>query len=125
MHALRVVYVDDEALALENFKMTMQDCAAFGQVSLFLSASEALAHAAHSPIDLAFLDIDLPHTDGFALCAQLKALHPQLAVAFITGNVRYMSESNQIVPAPYIFKPYRKEDILAALSGILPAVFCG
>lgn len=115
MHKLRVIYVDDEALALENFKATMLDCAMLEDVSLFLYADKALAFAQTHPIDVAFLDIDLPGTDGFTLSTQLKKLQPQLHITFITGNVRYMNPRDQVVSAPYIFKPYNQKDVLSAL----------
>ncbi len=120
MHKLCVIYVDDETLALENFKATMRDCAIFEEISLFSNAHDALAHAKMHPIDVAFLDIDLPVTDGFALSAQLKKVHPQLHIAFITGNVRYMNPHNQMVAAPYIFKPYTQADVLSALLHLAP-----
>ncbi len=115
MHKLRVIYVDDEALALENFKATMRNCAMLEDVSLFSCAQKAIAFAQTHPIDVAFLDIDLPGTNGFALAAQLKELHPQLHIAFITGNVRYMNPRDQTISAPYIFKPYKQDDVLSAL----------
>lgn len=119
MQPLHVIYVDDESLALANFKATMADHPLFGQLSLFLGSAEALAYAENNPIDIAFLDIDLPGTNGFLLSEQLTAHHPHIRVAFITGNVRYMSKRNQIVNAPYIFKPYSKEDVLGALLQVI------
>lgn len=115
MQPLSIIYVDDEALALKNFKATMDAHPLFQKLSLFLSSNEALTHASSNPIDIAFLDIDLPGTSGFALSETLKELHPNIQIAFVTGNIRYMSSQNQVVRAPYIFKPYCKEDILDAL----------
>ncbi len=119
MQKLNVIYLDDEALALENFKATMEPCAVFHQISLFLHAGDALEHAAVHPIDFAFLDIDLPGTSGFIVSEQLKAICPSIRIAFITGNVRYMSKRNQVVNAPYIFKPYSKADVLGALLQVV------
>ncbi len=119
MQPLHVIYVDDESLALANFKATMSDCALFKEIVLFLDSSEAIAHVKTHPVDIAFLDIDLPGCNGFALSEELKTLCPAIRIAFITGNVRYMSKRNQIVSAPYIFKPYNKEDILGALLQVI------
>ncbi len=115
MHKLRVIYVDDEALALENFKATMEKCEILADIHLFSHADESLAYAQTNPIDIAFLDIDLSDTDGFTLSSQLKKLQPQLHIAFITGNMRYLNPHNQPIAAPYIFKPYTQKDMLCAL----------
>ncbi|MFI3168926.1 MAG: response regulator [Faecalibacterium sp.] len=116
MQPLAIIYVDDESLALANFKSTIAGHPSFEHLTLFSNSDEALAHAKKQPIDIAFLDVDIPGTSGFILSEKLTALQPQIRVAFITGNVRYMGKHNQIVKAPYVFKPYCKDDILDALS---------
>lgn len=113
---LRVMYVDDEPSALINFRYTLQNYADHHQVQIFQVPDEALDYVRNNPIDIAFLDIDMGKMDGFTLSKKLKAICPKMAVAFVTGNIRYMSQSRQEVKAPYIFKPYSPSEILDVLN---------
>ncbi len=115
MSKLRVIYVDDEPSALKNYEFTVEHCDAFAQVSYFQNPHEAIAYVQENDIDMAFLDVDMPQMNGFALCEKLREAHPALPVAFVTGNIAYMSAKHQVVKAPYIFKPYSLRDILDVL----------
>lgn len=49
--------------------------------------------------------------NGFDLSKKLKTLQACIKIAFITGNYLYIKKSNIPIIAPYIFKPFGKEDI--------------
>lgn len=115
MPKLYIVYIDDEPIALQNFKYIMAECKLGDHIKLFSNPDDFLFYAKSNPIDMAFLDVDLPGTTGFVLAKELKDINPNLPIAFITGNIRYMEKSEQTMEATYIFKPYGKEDVLAAL----------
>lgn len=44
------------------------------EVRLFSSAPEVLAAAKADPPDLFLIDVEMPHVDGFELCAQIRDL---------------------------------------------------
>lgn len=122
MAVLYIAYVDDEPAALQNFRYVMEECKLGDHIRLFSDPKTFLFHAKNNPIDMAFLDVDLPGTTGFALAEELRGIHPDLPIAFITGNVEYMNKNNRVVQAPYIFKPYGKEEVLEALPQHIMAV---
>ncbi len=103
MPDLKIMYVDDERSAIKNFQYALANCQRVAVLHTFQSPEQAIAHAQENPIDMAFLDVDLGQMNGFELCKQLRAIYPDLPVVFVTGNVDYMSKSNRIVKAPYIF----------------------
>ncbi len=115
MTKMHVIYVDDEQTALENFRCTMENFGGIYHLALFQTTEAALDYVKSNSVDMAFLDVDLGVVSGFQLFAQLKAICPDLPISFVTANIRYMRKANQIVKAPYIFKPYNREDILAVL----------
>ena len=55
------------------------------QVGEAASAAEALAAAARQMPSIALIDVNLPDSDGIALCDTLKRLHPRLAVLLISA----------------------------------------
>lgn len=115
MPKLKIMYVDDECAAITNFQHAVADCPMIAVLHTFQTAEEAIAYVQENPIDMAFLDVDLGQMNGFVLCEKLRAIRPDLAVAFVTGNIAYMSKAKRIVKAPYIFKPCNGEDIAEVL----------
>jgi len=68
----RIIAVDDEKITQMMIEITLVD--AGHEVRLFSSAPEALAAAKADPPDLFLIDIEMPHVDGFELCAQIRDL---------------------------------------------------
>lgn len=115
---LRLICVDDERSALVNCKYAIEQFSDIVSVHFFETATAAIDYANANPIDVAFLDIDLPDMTGFELWEQLKKFSPTMEVAFVTGNIRYMRKSNCKVKAPYIFKPYSDSEIIDVLEQV-------
>lgn len=113
---LHLICVDDECSSLVNYEYMIKDIPDILSVDYFQSPKEALTYANSHQVDMAFLDIDLPEMSGFELSAQLKELCPSVAVAFVTGNISYMSVSRRPVKAPFLFKPYSRGEMLSALD---------
>jgi signal transduction histidine kinase len=80
-------------------------------------AVEALAIAEAGPLDLVLLDVVLPDSDGFALLAQMRALHPDIIAVMVTDYataetaIRAMHEG----AAAYATKPYSMDELLPIL----------
>lgn len=115
---VRLICVDDERSALINCKSAIENFPNIESANFFKTAAEAIAYVRVHPIDIAFLDIDLPEMSGFELAEQLKSLCPTMEIAFVTGNISYMRVANRKIKAPYIFKPYADSDITDVLEGI-------
>lgn len=113
---LNVICVDDERSALINCRFALNQISDIVSANYFMTAGEAVAYVADHPIDVAFLDIDLPEVSGFELAEQLTILCPTIKVIFVTGNIRYMDKANRKVDVPYVFKPYANDEIKQALE---------
>jgi diguanylate cyclase (GGDEF)-like protein len=77
------------------------------------SGEQGLSLALSSPPDLILLDVMMPDSDGFAVCARFKS-HPQLKtvpVIFVTALSDYASEFRGLAlgAADYITKPINVE----------------
>ena len=110
---LRVVVVDDEALARG---VVLEHLAAHPDVAVVAECAngpEAIeAVAAHAP-DLVFLDVQMPRLTGFET---LELLEPRPAVVFVTAYDRYAVKAFEVNAVDYLLKPFSKERFDAALA---------
>jgi two-component system sensor histidine kinase/response regulator len=109
----RVLIVDDIPANLQLVVSILQP------ENYLLSCATDGAQALHllqqTPCDLVLLDLHLPGMDGFEVCAQIKAQHPDIPVIFLTA----VSDTAQVVKAlaggavDYITKPFEALELLA------------
>lgn len=102
---MRAICVDDEPLAVEY---TLGQCAALSQIDEakgFTNAKEALVWLHDHPVDVALLDIDMPHIDGITLAARIKEMRPHTAILFLTAHKSYAFDAYAVHPVGYLLKP--------------------
>ena len=78
-----VVIVEDEEVVSLFLRECL--CEAGFQVQTFPDAETALQVDDDSPIDVAVIDVGLPHQTGDELARQWRARHPNLAIILATG----------------------------------------
>lgn len=115
---MNVIYVDDETIQLENFRLTVADLAEIDTLHLFSDSTEALAWAKTHTIDAAFLDIEMPKISGLELARQLKALNRRTSIVFVTAYDQYALHAFDVHASGYLLKPYTRADIAAELENI-------
>ena len=82
---MKVIYVDDETALLNNFRMTVEGLSMVEELSLFRKGEEALKWAQEHPVDVAFLDIQMPVINGIELAKRLGVKSAQ-AVGGAVGH---------------------------------------
>lgn len=113
MEPLRTLLVDDEYLALqllENYVGQVPDLQLVDKVKLPLKALDILQA---QPIDLLFLDIQMPLLSGSALLKTLA--HPPLTV-FTTAYNEYAVEAYNLNVVDYLLKPFSFDRFLQAVQ---------
>lgn len=114
---MKIIFVDDEPSAHVNFRHNIELRKDIESLHCFLTADEALLHAANNPIDCAFMDISLCGTmNGLDLAKELKSLHPHIEVAFLTAFEEYTKPSYQLGGRAYLMKPYSEKELDDALD---------
>ncbi|HEX3644023.1 MAG TPA: response regulator transcription factor [Vicinamibacterales bacterium] len=112
---MRVYIVDDERLAVERLTRLLT---ATGRVVIAGSATDpeaALAVLRDLPVDVLFLDIQMPGLTGFELLARLER---QLTVVFTTAYDRYALEAFAVNSIDYLLKPIEADRLDRALDKI-------
>ncbi len=110
---MRVLCVDDEYLALQLLKEFISQLPDLEPVGFLKSPIEALKVLQEQPVDLLFLDIQMPTLAGNNL---LRALpHPPQTV-FTTAYADYATEAFDLDVVDYLLKPFSFERFLKAVN---------
>lgn len=112
---MKVMIVDDEKLALQQFLLETEDMPAVEVAAAFSDPQEALDYMkeadAKDSVEAAFLDIEMPRMNGLILAEKLREIRPDLVVIFITGYEQYAFDAMKIKADYYMTKPYDRNDI--------------
>lgn len=118
---LSVMVVDDELLARARLKTLLADsqdpaCILAAEAG---DAMEAMAKLRAFSADAVLLDIHMPGADGLQLARELRNLHPELAIIFVTAYAEYAVEAFDLAVTDYLTKPVRAERLQKALQKVL------
>lgn len=116
---ITAIAIDDEPLAL---KVIEGLCIRSGEVNLiksFTSQEEALHYLSNYPVDLLFLDIQMPAKDGISFYKELLIKPP---VIFTTAFSQYAAEGFNIDAIDYLLKPISFERFEQSIKKIKRAV---
>lgn len=118
--ALKVLIVDDEALARARLRTLLGDCAApaASVEAEAANAAQALAWLQHHPVDVALIDIHMPGADGLTLAQTLRTLPEPPAVVFVTAYAEHAVQAFEVEAVDYLTKPVRLERLQLALQKI-------
>ena len=102
---INVLIVDDDDVAREEARRAVS---LFVEEKRVLTASDSLLmmRALQSNrIDLAFLDMEMPDTDGFSIADYLIKAQPDTKFVFLTGHTELGAKSYDYEPLDFLIKP--------------------
>lgn len=108
---LRCLLVDDEPLALRLLADFVSRVPFLTLVGTARSALDALSILQAEPVDLLFLDIQMPDLTGTEF---VRSLRPEAMVIFTTAYQQYAVESYELAAVDYLVKPIPFERFLRA-----------
>ncbi len=112
----RVLIVDDEPLARRRLRRLLEGrpgVEIVGEAGDGRSAVEAVQTLRP---DLLFLDVQMPHLDGFGVLAELTGTEVCPVVVFVTAHDRYTLEAFEVRAIDYLLKPFEDERFEQALA---------
>ncbi|MGH6640254.1 MAG: LytR/AlgR family response regulator transcription factor [Polaromonas sp.] len=117
---LKVLVVDDEALARSRLRTLVGDCVAPAAVVAAEAADavQAMAALQRDTFDVVLLDIRMPGVDGIALARTLAALPQPPAVVFVTAHSEHAVQAFELEAIDYLTKPVRLERLQQALQKV-------
>lgn len=115
---LKCIAVDDEPLALGMIAAFIEQTPFLQLVGRYSSAVEALQGLHQQPVDLVFLDIQMPDLSGIELARVLDkgeyGIGPR--IIFTTAFSQYALEGYKVDALDYLVKPFNYADFLKAAS---------
>lgn len=116
----RLLIVDDDVAAIRVLRHTL---AAAGDFHFATSGDDALARARELQPDLILLDLHMPGSDGFEICAALKAqpAFRHVPIVFVTRLSDPANETRalEMGAADFIAKPYTPAVLQARVRNLL------
>ncbi|ETZ22719.1 LytTR family DNA-binding domain-containing protein [Pedobacter sp. V48] len=112
---LRIVVVDDEPLALEILDGYLKRIDNVHSVSLFANTREALRFLQNQPVDVLFLDIEMPEMTGIEFLNELT--DPPLTI-FTTAYRDYAFEGYEMGVVDFLLKPISFNRLKQAIEKI-------
>lgn len=110
---LKVLIVEDEHLAAEGLKSYVAEIDFLNLVAYCENALEANKILSEKPIDLIFLDIQMPKITGIEF---LKSLSKPPMVIFTTAYPNYALQGYELDVIDYLVKPYPFDRFLKAVN---------
>jgi two-component system LytT family response regulator len=99
---LKCVAIDDEPLALTLIKTYASRIPVLNLVQTFDDAISGIEFLRHHPVDLLFVDINMPDITGIDL---VRALEHKPMVIFITAHKNFAFEGFELEAIDYVLKP--------------------
>ena len=114
----RILIADDEEGVRESLNLVLS---AEYDLTFAEDGEEALARLGKERFDLVFLDIKMPKLDGLEVLKQLKQTGLKASVLMLTAyqSVELAKEAVKLGALDYLPKPFERDQILAAVRGVL------
>lgn len=113
---MNVIYVDDEKILLENFRLTAKELPRVDSLETFGRGEDALSWAQKNTVDVAFLDIEMPFMNGIELARRLKEIDENIRIVIVTAYEQYALQAFGVDAIGYLLKPYSAGDISRQLE---------
>jgi two-component SAPR family response regulator len=108
---INCIALDDEPLALEVLISLCKKIPFIDLLHTFTSFSKAQQYLNSYPVDLIFLDIEMPDKNGLEF---LKTLNLNVMVIFTTAHSKYAVDAFSVNAIDYLLKPIEPDRLMAA-----------
>lgn len=113
---MKAIIVDDEPKAIELLKSYLQHFTGIELAGTFRNGLKAFEFLSKEPVDVVFLDINMPHISGISLS---KMIGKDTKVIFTTAYADFAVESYEVQAVDYLLKPISLERFTNAVSKLL------
>jgi two-component system LytT family response regulator len=115
--SLQTVLVDDEPLALDLLNLLLADQKDIEVVALCQNGQEAISWLQTKPVDLLFLDVQMPVLGGFDVVEQVGLRHLPPTI-FVTAYHEHAVRAFDVHAVDYLTKPVDPERLGMALERV-------
>ena len=112
---LQCIIADDEPIARQILEKYIEALPNLEVVAVCKNAFEVIAVLQEQPIDILFLDINMPKLSGLSL---LKTIQQRPAVIITTAYPEYAIEGFELAVTDYVLKPFSLERFMQAVHKV-------
>lgn len=112
---IRAIIVDDEPIARERLSMLLTAEERIEVTGEFDNGQKALEYLQAQPVDLAFIDVQMPEMDGMSLLKALPKNFPTYVV-LVTAFDDYALTAFDLSVVDYLLKPYSRDRFRQAME---------
>lgn len=112
---MNCIIVDDEPLAREAIKMLVDSHSDLKLVGIFNSSESASVFLENNDVDLVFLDIQMPGTNGIDFA---RTISKENFVIFTTAFSEFALDSYEVDAIDYLIKPVKAERFQKAVEKV-------
>jgi two-component system, LytTR family, response regulator len=113
---MNCILIDDEYPAIQELSYFVANFSSIKILGEFADGIKALEFLQVHPVDVIFLDINMPNLDGLTLSKILNTLKTKPLLVFISAYREYALDAFQVSAYDYILKPYSESRIVDTLN---------
>ncbi len=115
---MRILVVDDGQLAINSLIRTLCLVAPDCDYISAMTTDDALTWLRQSPVDAAFLNLEMPGMDGLGLAKTIRQIQPRCNLIPVTENPEYALEALQIFVSGFLLKPVSEAAVRSVLENL-------
>lgn len=105
LQQIQVLIVDDESLALQESAQKIEMYIPKKQIFCAKNSVETMQILRETQINLVFIDVEMPDTDGFTLAEYIHQTYPKTQFVFLTGHTELGAKSYDYEALDFLTKP--------------------
>ena len=114
---IKSILIDDEVHCLDTLSILLSDyCPEIQVIGKYMSGKNALSAIDNLKPELIFLDIEMPHMNGFELLEQFKQI--PFSVIFTTSYDQYAIKAIRFSALDYLLKPIEPKELIIAVQKV-------
>ena len=102
---MNIIGVDDQWAIIVTLEKMLKKIDPDGQHRFYTDSTEALREL-DQPVDVAFLDVEMPKMNGVTLAGHIIERYPECNIIFLTGYSEYMPSAFGLHASGYLLKPF-------------------
>ena len=112
---MNIIAVDDQWAIIVTMKTMLKKIDPDGQHRFYTDSTEVLKEL-DQPVDVAFLDVEMPKMNGVTLAKRIIERYPECNIIFLTGYSEYMPSAFGLHASGYLLKPFSLDMLKEALK---------
>jgi len=113
---MKVILIDDEQLQLDLLENKINKLTDHDVIGKYVNPHHGLFEIFKKQPDVVFLDISMPEISGLELAKEIKTVHPNIKIVFLTAFDEHAIDAFELGVEDYILKPIDDRRLLHTFS---------